>query len=83
VSTELSCREVVELVTAYLDNALPPSEHERFERHLSVCPGCVTYVDQIRETVRLTGAQPREEALTPDARDALLAQFRNWQEESA
>lgn len=83
MSAELSCQEVVELVTAYLDHALPMSEHERFERHLSVCPGCVTYVDQMRETVRLTGEQPREETLTPDARAALIAQFRNWKEESA
>jgi anti-sigma factor RsiW len=83
VSAELSCQEVVELVTAYLDDVLPVAEHERFERHLAVCPGCVTYVDQVRETVRLTGEQPREETLTPEARTALMAQFRTWKEESA
>jgi anti-sigma factor RsiW len=83
LSAELSCQELVELVTAYLDDVLAPSEHTRFERHLSYCPGCVTYVEQIRETVRLTGEQPREETLAPEARDALLAQFRNWKQNSA
>ncbi len=83
MSETLSCQEVVELVTAYLDHALPEPERERFEQHLSACPGCVTYVDHMRETVRLTGELPREETLTPEVRDALLAQFRNWQETSA
>ena len=78
MTAELTCQELVELVTAYIDDALPDSERARFERHLSLCPGCDTYVEQIRETVRLTGAGATETSLPPAARDALLAQFRNW-----
>ncbi len=75
--TELSCQELVELVTDYLEGVLPPEEVERFERHLSICPGCVTYVEQIRETVRLSG-RLTEDSLDPTVRDALLDAFRGW-----
>lgn len=79
MTDELTCRELVELVTDYLEGALPPGEAARFERHLAICPGCTTYVEQIRETVRQTG-RLREDDLEPAARDALLAQFRNWKD---
>ncbi len=75
--TELSCQELVELVTNYLEGSLSPEEVERFERHLSTCPGCVTYVAQIRETVLLSG-RLTQDSLDPKLRDALLAAFRNW-----
>jgi anti-sigma factor RsiW len=78
----LTCQQLVELVTDYLEGALSRADRQRFEQHLDVCPGCVTYVEQIRETIRLTGGL-REDDLAPAARDALLAQFRNWKETSA
>ena len=78
----LTCQELVELVTDYLEGALSRADRQRFEQHLDVCPGCVTFVEQIRETVRLTG-RLRGDDLAPAARDALLAQFRNWKETSA
>jgi anti-sigma factor RsiW len=77
--TELTCREIVELVTDYVENTMPLDERRRFEHHLSYCPGCVTYVEQIRETIRATGEIPREETLSPALREGLLAQFRLWQ----
>jgi anti-sigma factor RsiW len=78
----LTCQQLVELVTDYLEGALSRADRQRFEQHLDVCPGCVTYVEQIRETIRLSG-RLREDDLAPAARDALLAQFRNWKETSA
>jgi anti-sigma factor RsiW len=69
---------MIEVVTNYLDDALPPDEQQRFERHLSYCAGCNTYVDQIRETIRQTGTVPREESLPPALREAIVAQFRDW-----
>jgi anti-sigma factor RsiW len=77
VNTEFSCQEMIEVVTNYLDDALPPDEQQRFERHLSYCAGCNTYVDQIRETIRQTGMVPREESLPPALRGEIVAQFRN------
>ena len=73
----LSCQELVELVTDYLEDRLLPAERERFEGHLTLCPGCDTYVEQMRETIRLTG-ELTAEAIAPAARDTLLAAFRGW-----
>ena len=74
---DLTCAELVELVTEYLEGALAPDDRRRFEAHLDECPHCAEYVEQIRATVRLTG-RLREDALRPDVRDALLAAFRGW-----
>jgi anti-sigma factor RsiW len=76
VNTEFSCQEMTEVVTNYLDDALPPDEQQRFERHLSYCAGCNTYVAQMRETIRQTGMVPREESLPPALREEIVAQFR-------
>ena len=77
--TELSCQEIVELVTDYIEGVMPDAERARFDHHLSYCPGCVTYVEQIRDTIRATGRIPREETLSPALREGLLSQFRTWQ----
>jgi anti-sigma factor RsiW len=73
----ITCREVVELVSAYLEGALPSEEVELFEQHLNFCDGCDVYVDQMRRTVAAVG-QIREEDLPADVRDRLLAAFRDW-----
>ena len=78
MNRKLSCRDIVEHVTDYIEDALPTEERRRFEHHLTYCPGCVTYVDQIRETIRVTGQLPREEPLAPALRERLLSQFRSW-----
>lgn len=75
---ELSCQELVELVTDYLEGALPEELHARFERHVDECSGCRTYLDQMRKTVAATGRLTPEQ-LTPEAEAALLAAFRGWQ----
>ena len=67
MNVDITCQELVELVTGYLEGALPARERERFEHHLALCPGCVIYVEQMRETVRLTGERPREETLPPES----------------
>ncbi len=74
---ELTCQELVELVTDYLEGALPPADRARFEAHLSDCEGCANYLAQMRMTVDAVGAL-LEEHLEPSARDALLAAFRNY-----
>ena len=81
-TTELTCQELVELVTDYLEGVLRPEEQARFARNLSICPGCTTYVEQFRETIALTGAL-REQDVPPVARSAMLAQFANWKSENA
>ncbi len=74
---DITCRELVELVTDYLDGALSPADRERFEAHLQICDACVMYVDQLRSTVTAVGTLS-EETLEPAARDELLRAFRDW-----
>ncbi len=76
-SDELSCRELVRLVTDYLEGALSETELRRFDAHLTACDGCTTYLAQMQDTIRITGALT-EESLDPEARDELLAAFRTW-----
>jgi anti-sigma factor RsiW len=74
---DLTCRELVELVTEYLEDRLPPAERERFEEHLAICDGCQAYVDQMRDTLRALDRLP-EERLSGGAREALMGAFREW-----
>ena len=73
----LTCRELVEIVTDYLEGQLPSRDRLRFDEHLLVCPGCTTYLEQMRETIRLTGVL-REEDVPAPAREELLEAFRHW-----
>ena len=74
---KLTCREVVELVTDYLEGALPADEAELFEQHLQLCDGCERYLDQVRTTIASVG-RIREEDLPAETREQLLAAFRDW-----
>jgi hypothetical protein len=73
----ISCQEVVELVTDYLETALPADEAALFEQHLNFCEGCVWYLDQMRTTITTVG-RIREEDVPPETREQLLTAFRDW-----
>jgi anti-sigma factor RsiW len=77
IAEQLSCQELVELVTDYLEGALPPAERARFEEHVGTCGGCSDYLDQMRRTVVVLGRLPRD-SVTPEAEAALLSAFRDW-----
>jgi anti-sigma factor RsiW len=74
---ELTCQELVEVVTDYLEGSMPAERRLLFEKHLAFCDWCQTYLEQMRATIRLTGTL-EEEDLTPEARAALLDVFRDW-----
>ena len=74
---QLSCRELVELVTDYLEGALSEEERLRFDDHIGRCGACRIYLEQIRQTITLLGRLP-EPALSPDAERELLEAFRGW-----
>ena len=74
---EMTCRELVQLITDYFEGGLSRRDRRRFERHLLRCDGCPTYVEQMRETVRVTGTL-EEDALSEEASRDLLAVFRDW-----
>lgn len=73
----ITCQEVVELITDYLEGALPSDEASLFEQHLNLCEGCVRYVAQIRTTVAAVGRLTPQH-VPPETRERLLAAFRNW-----
>ena len=73
----LTCKELVELVTDYLEGALSFEDKERFEAHLATCDGCVAHLQQIRTTIQ-TVRSLEEKSLSPQAKENLLRLFRNW-----
>ena len=73
----ITCQEVVELITDYIEGALPADHVELFEQHLNLCQGCEWYVDQMRTTIATVG-RVREEDVPPETRQRLLAAFRDW-----
>jgi anti-sigma factor RsiW len=77
VAEHVSCQEVVELVTDYLEQALPADEAALVEQHLNFCDGCVWYVDEIRSTIATVG-RIEEAELSPETREKLLTAFRDW-----
>ena len=74
---QLSCQELVELVTDYFEGALPADEHARFEAHAKRCQGCGVYLEQMRVTIDLLGQLPTA-ALPDGAEQELLEAFRGW-----
>jgi len=74
---ELACRQMVELVTDYLEGALPRRDRKRFDRHLRGCPNCTAYLEQMRTTIAETGRLTPDD-LTPEARDEFTRLFRSW-----
>jgi anti-sigma factor RsiW len=73
----LSCQELVELVTDYLEAALAPGERRSFEEHLAECGNCVEYLEQMRQTVSAVGTLTPE-TIDPQAEAALLRAFSDW-----
>jgi predicted anti-sigma-YlaC factor YlaD len=74
---ELTCREMVELMSDYLEEALTDGHRALFEQHLVLCEGCSGYLDQMRWTLRLVG-RLRDRALDPPVPDRLLETLRAW-----
>jgi anti-sigma factor RsiW len=72
----MTCQELVELATDYLDGAMSAGDRARFEEHLAICPGCQTYLDQMRQTMRLVRDTKQLEQRPEVA--ALMAAFRDF-----
>jgi len=77
----MTCAELVELVTAYLEGTLPDDQRAAFDEHLALCPGCERYLEQFRETIDLLGDLP-EESLSSPGRERLLDAFAEWRRTS-
>ena len=77
VPDQPTCREIVELITEYLEARLPLEARTRLEQHLVFCDWCRVYLEQIRQTIRVAGAVT-EESLSPEKREELVRLFRDW-----
>jgi anti-sigma factor RsiW len=73
----MSCRELVDVITDYLEGNMAPQDRLRFDAHLAECPYCVNYLDQMRTTIAALGGLT-EESISSDARGELLEAFRGW-----
>jgi anti-sigma factor RsiW len=79
---DLACKELVELVTDYVEGALAPGERARFDAHLTECPDCAEYVAQLHRTIVAVGLAATELERTVPMSE-LLRVFRNWKRELA
>lgn len=73
----MRCREVVELMTDYIEGTLSDGDRARFEEHIAGCDGCRAYLEQLRTTKRVLGtlaAEPIPAAVKAD----LLQAFKSW-----
>ena len=77
---KLTCREVVELVTDYLETSLLPEKQAQFEEHVAGCPGCTAYVEQVRQTIDMLH-KLSDEPVFPEAKEELLRIFQEWKRE--
>jgi anti-sigma factor RsiW len=73
----VKCREVVRLVTEYLEGSLPPDQRRRFEEHLRGCENCTEYLAQMRTTLRLMGRLEPDQ-LPEHMRRDLVQAFKSW-----
>lgn len=73
----ITCQDVVELVTSYLEARLAPADAALFEEHIVFCDACEAYLDQMRATIATVG-RIEETDVPADTRDQLLAAFRDW-----
>ena len=74
------CQEMVEMITDYLEGALPRAQRRSFEAHLAGCEHCTEYLEQMRTTIRLTG-RLRTEDLSPQMQEEFTAIYRRWRAE--
>jgi anti-sigma factor RsiW len=75
----LTCQELVELVTDYIEGQLDEAASDRFEAHIAECPACTLYLEQMRKTIAALGRIPPE-SLSPQAEAEFLEAFRGWRE---
>ena len=77
---EIPCQQVVELISDYLEGALPARSRRRLDYHLAGCPHCTAYLAQMRETLRLTGRLVPED-LSPEMQREFADVYRRWRAE--
>ena len=78
---DMTCIQIVELITEYLEGGLSSADRERFEEHIGFCDWCLAYLDQMRQTIATVG-RLRDEDLPKELEQNLLTTFRDWKPET-
>jgi len=78
-ANKLSCQEVVELITDYLEQALLPETQSQFEEHIATCPGCNTFLEQVQQTIVMLRTLSEQQTF-PETKQDLLEIFRRWKQ---
>ncbi len=78
----ITCQEMVELVTDYIEGRMDDSTRARFEGHVAECDACTLYIEQMRQTIVALGRIPAE-SISSEAEEELMAAFRNWRASTA
>ena len=73
----MTCKQLTELITDYLERRMPLSHRVRFQLHVGMCKHCRAYLRQMKATIRTLGLLPAE-TIPPDVREQLMKRFRNW-----
>jgi predicted anti-sigma-YlaC factor YlaD len=81
VGGDVACKDVVELLTDYLEGALPSDLRRRIDEHLGACDGCTNALEQMRETIRLTGGLT-DDRVPPAEREAVREAFMQWRRDA-
>ena len=79
---DVTCREVVELLSDYLDDAIPAPDRARLDAHLAGCDGCSAALEQLRETIRVTGTLTEEQVARKQL-EPVRSVFRAWRSETS
>lgn len=76
MNEKMDCKDLVEVVTDYIEGTLEPDLVRTLDAHLPDCPACVEYIAQMRKTMELAGRITVDD-VSPEAEQALLDVFRN------
>ncbi|MCU1397354.1 MAG: anti-sigma factor [Acidimicrobiales bacterium] len=82
---DIECQQFVELITDYLEGALPRGLVKAVDRHIAACPDCTEYLAQMRRTIQITGhidgqikGEPPPQPLPDEMLDALQKAFEEF-----
>jgi len=78
----LSCKQLTELVTDYLEGKMSLGDRLRFQMHLGMCKHCRAYLRQMKLTIETLGHLPAEQ-IPDDVRDEFLQRFKSWKHETS
>lgn len=73
----LTCRELTQTITDYVERRMPLTRRLEFQFHLGICVMCRAYLRQVRATIRVLGRLP-DEPIPEDVAEEMLRRFRNW-----